>query len=172
MSLYLWAVISSLTLGHLCRFLSMAEPLYGPSSPYQDTANIPPGSDKLARAAPWQYPLHDLLSRPSTDDAACIPIPQLKYRNLGVRQLSPAQTVLDTQTRRNAIRHGNSPEKVSGSHDLGCSRKVDSSTSRCCFTPPTRLALSSSMARTLVGYPLRLGDHLQASRRRSRIRRD
>lgn len=90
----------------------MAAPLYGRNSPYQDGAPLPSSSDIPESATPWRYPLHDLLARPSTGDAACIPVPQLKYRNLGVRELAKGQSVLDTQTMRNAIKHGNSPEKV------------------------------------------------------------
>lgn len=127
----------------------MAAPLYGRNSPYQDGAaasNIPDS------AAPWRYPLHDLLARPATVDAACIPVPQLKYRNLGVRKLAKDQTVLDTQIMRDAIKHGNSPEKVAISlfHRI-C--QVELTLLVCIvrrhfFTPPTRLASSSSMVLT------------------------
>jgi hypothetical protein len=89
----------------------MSEPLYGPSSPYQDEAASK--DSETSSGSAWRYPLHDLLGRPSTADAACVPVPQLRYRNLGIRELSKGQGVLETQTRRDAIQHGNSPEKAS-----------------------------------------------------------
>ncbi|ORY87474.1 hypothetical protein BCR35DRAFT_302242 [Leucosporidium creatinivorum] len=93
-------------------FLYMAAPLYGHNSPYQDGAPSSSSSDIPESVSQWRYPLHDLLARPATADAACIPVPQLKYRNLGVRELAKGQSVLDTQTMRDAIKHGNSPEKT------------------------------------------------------------
>lgn len=93
-------------------FLHMTPPLYGHPSPYRDDERAPPSAAKVVSTMPWRYPLHDLLARPATAEAACVPVPQLKYRNLGVRKLGKGESVLETQTRRNAIKHGNSPEKV------------------------------------------------------------
>lgn len=87
----------------------MSEPLYGPRAPYQDE---PPKSRKSTPSGKtWRYPLHDLLGRFSIDDASCVVLSQLRYRNVGIRHLKD-RGVLSTQTRRDTIQHGNSPEKV------------------------------------------------------------
>lgn len=85
----------------------MSEPLYGPKSPYRVE------DEETAKGSQWRYPLHDLLERPATSDAACIPVPHMRFRNLGVRELHRGQGVLDTQTRRDAFKQSTSPEKVS-----------------------------------------------------------
>ncbi|KAM0789363.1 hypothetical protein ACM66B_000194 [Microbotryomycetes sp. NB124-2] len=94
-------------------FLTMSEPLYGPSAPYQDGARaISSSSFPPVNSNPWRYPLHDLLQRDSTRDAACVVVPQLRYRNWGRRQLDPQDSVVDVQTRRDVITHDTMPAKA------------------------------------------------------------
>lgn len=83
----------------------MADPLYGPKTPYTE--------DATAVTPDWRYPLHDLLDRPIRRDAACIPVPHIRFRNLGIRELARNQGVLDTQLTRDAVRQSAAPEKVS-----------------------------------------------------------
>lgn len=97
-------------------FIYQAPTIYSPSAPYSPSAAAtpPPDSPAPPPANDWQYPLHDLLARPSNNDSACIPIPAaFKYRNVGVRTLGEGQGVLETQTARDVVHHGNLPEKVS-----------------------------------------------------------
>ncbi|GAA5820944.1 hypothetical protein JCM3770_002639, partial [Rhodotorula araucariae] len=91
---------SSNWLAHLDvdEFLSVSTGLYSADAPYR--------SDSTAT---WQFPLHDLLARPDLADAACIPVPELNFRNLGVRELEKGQGVLETQTHRDVLKQG---EKV------------------------------------------------------------
>lgn len=78
-------------------FLVLSPTLYSPVSPYQDAPII--------SSTPFRYPLHDLLARPANKDSACIPIPQLKFRNVGVRNLASGQGVLETHVNRDAADH-------------------------------------------------------------------
>ena len=93
-------------------FLAVAPQLYGPNEAYQDEPDS--SATKASTPSPnlWRYPLHDLLERPATKEAACVPVPQLKYRNMGIRTLEGAQGVLNTQTRRDVVQPGIIPEKV------------------------------------------------------------
>lgn len=88
-------------------FIILSESLYGTHRPYQE--------DSATTALSWRYPLHDFLERTTSMEAACIPIPQLRYRNIGVRTLAAGQGVLATQTRRDVVdsEHRDLPEKVS-----------------------------------------------------------
>ncbi|KAI5480209.1 hypothetical protein MNV49_001537 [Pseudohyphozyma bogoriensis] len=83
-------------------FLVMSESLYGENEPFKTSET----------ETTWQYPLHDLLERETLKDAACMPVPQLRYRNVGVRTLAPGQGVLTTQTKRDVVQHGTLPEKT------------------------------------------------------------
>ncbi|GJN91053.1 hypothetical protein Rhopal_004068-T1 [Rhodotorula paludigena] len=83
-------------------FLSVTSSLYGADAPYPPA----PSEDDPTTSSSWQYPLHDLLARPELADAACIPLPELNYRNLGVRELAKGQGVLDTQTHRDVLKQG------------------------------------------------------------------
>lgn len=93
-------------------FLSVAPQLYGPNEAYQDEPDPKAAKASSPSSNPWRYPLHDLLERPATKEAACVPIPQLKYRNMGIRKIEGAQGVLNTQTRRDVVQPGIIPEKV------------------------------------------------------------
>ncbi|KAK4048208.1 hypothetical protein OIV83_004913 [Microbotryomycetes sp. JL201] len=94
-------------------FLTMSEPLYGPSAPYQDGARAYSASSfPPVNSNPWRYPLHDLMSRDHVSDAACIVVPQLRYRNWGRRQLTPQDSVVDIQTRRDVLTHETLPAKA------------------------------------------------------------
>lgn len=57
-----------------------------------------------AESGTVRYPLLDLLASPDLDDAACVPLPLLNYRNHGVRELPYAQGLLETQVRRDVIK--------------------------------------------------------------------
>lgn len=57
-----------------------------------------------AESGSLRYPLLDLLASPDLDDAACVPLPLLNYRNHGVRELPYAQGLLETQVRRDVIK--------------------------------------------------------------------
>ena len=96
-------------------FITQSPTLYGPAAPYSPSASTSTAdSPPPPLANDWRYPLHDLLARPTNNDSACIPIPAaFKYRNVGVRTLAVGQGVLDTQTARDVVHHGNLPEKVS-----------------------------------------------------------
>lgn len=96
-------------------FITQSPTLYGPSAPYSPSASSSTAdAPTTATIKDWQYPLHDLLARPTNVDSACIPIPgAFKYRNVGVRTLAEGQGVLDTQTARDVVHHGTLPEKVS-----------------------------------------------------------
>ncbi|GAA5839152.1 hypothetical protein JCM11251_003690 [Rhodosporidiobolus azoricus] len=95
-------------------FLSVSSSLYGADAPYfptpqsdedpSDSSDSPPASSTTS--IPLQYPLHDLLSRPELAEAACVPLPELNFRNFGVRELKKRQGVLDTQTHRDVLRQG------------------------------------------------------------------
>ncbi|GAA5963757.1 hypothetical protein JCM21900_000820 [Sporobolomyces salmonicolor] len=89
---------SSAWLAHLDadEFLSFSTPLYGSDEPYPASTAT---SDHV-------YPLHDLLALPALNSAACIPLPELNYRNLGVRQLKKNEGVLETQVHRDVLRQG------------------------------------------------------------------
>lgn len=94
-------------------FLIASTSLYGPQSPYQDKP--PPLKDFLKIPPPskvWHYPLHDLLQRPILQDAACVAIPQLKFRNVGIRYLLPIRGVLATHVIRDVVEHQRLSEKV------------------------------------------------------------
>lgn len=95
-------------------FITQSPTLYGPSAPYSPSASSSTAdAPTTATIKDWQYPLHDLLARPTNVDSACIPIPgAFKYRNVGVRTLAEGQGVLDTQTARDVVHHGTLPEKV------------------------------------------------------------
>ncbi|GAA5872929.1 hypothetical protein JCM16303_006882 [Sporobolomyces ruberrimus] len=76
-------------------FLSLSTPLYGSDEPY---------SSQQSEAAPDHvYPLHDLLAAPALESALCVPVPELNYRNLGVRELKRSQGVLETQVHRDVL---------------------------------------------------------------------
>ncbi|GAA6018096.1 hypothetical protein JCM11491_003316 [Sporobolomyces phaffii] len=81
-------------------FLSLSTPLYGSDEPISthsaSTTTPADGPDHV-------YPLHDLLSSPALDSALCVPVPQLNYRNLGVRELKRSQGVLETQVHRDVL---------------------------------------------------------------------
>ncbi|GAA6060595.1 hypothetical protein JCM10212_004574 [Sporobolomyces blumeae] len=85
-------------------FLSLSTPLYGSDEPLGNSgdsrsalsAEDSPTSDHV-------YPLHELLNSDSLDTAACIPLPELNYRNLGVRELKKSQGVLETQVHRDVL---------------------------------------------------------------------
>ncbi|GAA5868116.1 hypothetical protein JCM1840_006146 [Sporobolomyces johnsonii] len=89
---------SSAWLAHLDvdEFLSLSTPLYGSDEPYTASTAT---SDHV-------YPLHDLLALPALNSAACIPLPELDYRNLGVRELKKNEGVLETQVHRDVLRQG------------------------------------------------------------------
>ena len=91
---------SSNWLAHLDvdEFLSFNTPLYGSDEPYSSpsTSNSEPAPDHL-------YPLHDLLSSPAIDSALCVPVPELNYRNLGIKELKRSQGVLETQVHRDVL---------------------------------------------------------------------
>lgn len=82
-------------------FVVLSDTLYGTNAPY-------------AQGDEWRYPLHDFLAKPSAHEAACIPVPQLRFRNVGVHTLAAGSGVLTTQTRRDIVdsEHRNLPEKV------------------------------------------------------------
>lgn len=88
---------SSNWLAHLDvdEFLSTSTGLYSADEPYRagDAAD-----------GPWQYPLHDVLARPALAEAACVPLPELNFRNYGVRELGKGQGVVDTQTHRDVLK--------------------------------------------------------------------
>ncbi|KAJ8293550.1 Phenylalanine--tRNA ligase, mitochondrial [Rhodotorula toruloides] len=91
-------------------FLSVTSPVL-PEAPYSATGADGPKEDADATAADnalstWQYPLHDLLSSPALADAACIPLPELNFRNQGVRELAKGKGVLETHTQRDVLKQG------------------------------------------------------------------
>ncbi|BGP40692.1 hypothetical protein JCM10449v2_004654 [Rhodotorula kratochvilovae] len=88
---------SSNWLAHLDvdEFFSVSTGLYSADAPYRPEP-----------ASPWQYPLHDILARSDLADAACVPLPELNFRNLGVRELEKGQGVLETQTHRDVLKQG------------------------------------------------------------------
>ncbi|KAM0746460.1 hypothetical protein T439DRAFT_329890 [Meredithblackwellia eburnea MCA 4105] len=107
---------SSNFLAHLDvdEFLVLSESLYGTNKPYRETEteNEDEG-DGGNPDATWRYPLHDFLERSSSREAACIPVPQLRFRNVGVRTLAPGTGVLSAQTKRDVVNEKKMlPEKV------------------------------------------------------------
>ncbi|KPV77812.1 uncharacterized protein RHOBADRAFT_51619 [Rhodotorula graminis WP1] len=88
---------SSNWLAHLDvdEFLSTSTGLYSADEPYRAGA---------AGDGPWQYPLHDVLARPALAEAACVPLPELNFRNYGVRELGKGQSVIETQTHRDVLK--------------------------------------------------------------------
>ncbi|GAA5856706.1 hypothetical protein JCM9279_000310 [Rhodotorula babjevae] len=88
---------SSNWLAHLDvdEFLSTSTGLYSADEPYRAGDAV----DGL-----WQYPLHDVLARPALAEAACVPLPELNFRNYGVRELGKGQGVVDTQTHRDVLK--------------------------------------------------------------------
>lgn len=93
-------------------FLSVTSPVL-PDAPYSAAAAADGVKEDAAAAAAaddalstWQYPLHDLLSSPSLADAACIPLPELNFRNQGVRELAKGRGVLETHTQRDVLKQG------------------------------------------------------------------
>ncbi|BGP70946.1 Proteophosphoglycan 5 [Rhodotorula toruloides ATCC 204091] len=91
-------------------FLSVTSPGL-PDAPYSATTADGSKEDAAAAAADdalssWQYPLHDLLSSPALADAACIPLPELNFRNQGVRELAKGKGVLETHTQRDVLKQG------------------------------------------------------------------
>lgn len=97
-------------------FLSVTSSLYGADAPYPPA----PSEDDPTTSSSWQYPLHDLLARPELADAACIPLPELNYRNLGVRELAKGQGVLDTQTHRDVLKQGKRVVREEGLQQKVC----------------------------------------------------
>ncbi|KAK4690201.1 hypothetical protein P7C70_g9654, partial [Phenoliferia sp. Uapishka_3] len=106
-------------------FIVLSDQLYRTNEPYQATppsSSTPPSNDidesgstdpPMAEEG-WTYPLHDFLEKSNAKEAACIPIPQLRFRNVGIKTLKPGDGVLATQTRRDIIdsEHRNLPEKT------------------------------------------------------------
>ncbi|GAA5929265.1 uncharacterized protein JCM15063_004103 [Sporobolomyces koalae] len=92
---------SSNWLAHLDvdEFLSLSTPLYGSDEPYPSPAN---DADTVTQPD-HLYPLHDLLSSPSINSALCVPVPELNYRNLGIKELKRSQGVLETQVHRDVL---------------------------------------------------------------------
>jgi hypothetical protein len=102
-------------------FLSLSTPLYGSDEPYSARSTTPDDD-----TADHVYPLHDLLASPALDSALCVPVPELNYRNLGIRELKKSQGVLETQVHRDVLgevkessrsseERGSLPQKVSPS---------------------------------------------------------
>lgn len=93
-------------------FLSVSSQLYAAEEPYlstdastgEEAGQTSPGDDIAPPVT--LYPLHDILARPQTADAACIPLPALSFRNTGVRELKKGQGVLDTQGHRDLLKQG------------------------------------------------------------------
>ncbi|GAA5897954.1 uncharacterized protein JCM6883_000872 [Sporobolomyces salmoneus] len=93
---------SSNWLAHLDvdEFLSLSTPLYGSDEPYSVLPSDSTSTDSLPDHV---YPLHDLLASPALDSALCLPVPELNYRNLGIRELKRSQGVLETQVHRDVL---------------------------------------------------------------------
>ncbi|GAA6043888.1 hypothetical protein JCM8097_004288 [Rhodosporidiobolus ruineniae] len=101
-------------------YLSVASQLYGSAAPYVSTTTTSDGNspsdpaDPLEPASPavevettmLSYPLHDILARDDLADAACVPLPEISFRNFGVRELGKSQGVLETQTHRDVLKQG------------------------------------------------------------------
>ncbi|KAK4057305.1 hypothetical protein OIO90_001802 [Microbotryomycetes sp. JL221] len=87
----------------------MSEPMYGRNAPYQDgtSRSWSPNSFPPVNSNPWRYPLHDLLMRQSTRDATCIVLPELKFRNWGIKQFNSFESVVNVQTRREIVNFEN-----------------------------------------------------------------
>ncbi|GAA5851695.1 hypothetical protein JCM8547_001175 [Rhodosporidiobolus lusitaniae] len=85
-------------------FLSVSPQLYGTDAPYSPPP--PSTADEPSSASALQYPLHDILASDHLAEAACIPLPELSFRNLGVRELKKGQGVLETQTHRDVLKQG------------------------------------------------------------------
>ncbi|GAA5948513.1 hypothetical protein JCM3765_004907 [Sporobolomyces pararoseus] len=79
-------------------FLSLSTPLYGTDEPHSVQA-----SSSTPNTADHVYPLHDLLASPALDAALCLPVPELNYRNLGIKELKRSQGVLETQVHRDVL---------------------------------------------------------------------
>ncbi|GAA5977040.1 hypothetical protein JCM5350_007538 [Sporobolomyces pararoseus] len=79
-------------------FLSLSTPLYGTDEPYSVQA-----TSSTSDTADHVYPLHDLLASPTLDAALCLPVPELNYRNLGIKELKRSQGVLETQVHRDVL---------------------------------------------------------------------
>ncbi|KAL8283337.1 hypothetical protein RQP46_005747 [Phenoliferia psychrophenolica] len=104
-------------------FIILSDTLYGTNVPYQEspsstsTTTTTTDTDPPAKTTTdlaWRYPLHDFLDKPNAKEAACIPIPQLRFRNVGVKTLPAGDGVLNIQTRRDVIdsAHRDLPEKT------------------------------------------------------------
>ena len=100
-------------------FLSLSTPLYGTDEPYSVQPTSP-----TSDTADHVYTLHDLLASPALDAALCLPVPELNYRNLGIKELKRSQGVLETQVHRDVLgevkesprsfeERGSLPQKVS-----------------------------------------------------------
>lgn len=85
-------------------FLVAPESLYSSEEPYRE--------DEADPQSRWHFPLHDVLLRPSIAESACVPVPELQYRNVGVRLLLPGQSVTSSHTKRNVVHSGHVADKV------------------------------------------------------------
>ncbi|GAA6008756.1 hypothetical protein JCM10207_001710 [Rhodosporidiobolus poonsookiae] len=148
-------------------FLSVSSELYGASEPYLSSpssssptsssdetddadADSAAGGSSSAPSA-WQYPLHDLLARPQLADAACIPLPELGFRNFGVRELRKEQGVLEVQTHRDVLRQGKKLVREEGLQQKTLIHTAYSSKPLASFVGPHSCEVDSSASRVVDG---------------------